>query len=80
MFGSNEQEVVYDKIWQKVLGAIRRSDGFVKDSKRITLYYDELPVDREFFINKINIVIKSVVEWKNVFYPQISLSYCSYDV
>ena len=80
MFGSNEQELMYDKIWQKVLSAVRRNNGFMRDSKRITLYYDELPVDHEFLINKITIVIKSVVEWKNVFYPQISLSYCSYDV
>ena len=52
----------------------------MKDTKKITMYYDELPVNREFLINKITIVIKSVVEWKNVFYPQISLHYCSYDV
>ena len=52
----------------------------VKDTKKFIVYEDELPIDREFVINKITIVIKSVVEWKRVFYPQISLNYCSYDV
>ena len=80
IFKNNEQKLIYDKIWQWVLNAVGRSDGFMKDTKKITMYYDELPVSREFVINKITIVIKSVVEWKNVFYPQISLNYCSYDV
>ena len=80
IFKNNEQKRIYDKIWQWVLNAVGRSDGFMKDTKKITMYYDELPVNREFLINKITIVIKSVVEWKNVFYPQISLNYCSYDV
>ena len=77
---SNEQKLIYDKIWQWVLNVVGRSDGFIKDTKTIIMYYDELPVNREFLINKITIVIKSVVEWKNVFYPQISLNYCSYNV
>ena len=80
IFKNNEQKLIYDKIWQWVLSAVGRSDGFMKDTKKITMYYDELPINREFLINKITIVIKSVVEWKNVFYPQISLNYCSYDV
>ena len=80
IFKNNEQKLIYDKIWQWVLNAVGRSDGFMKDTKKITMYYDELPVNREFLINKITIVIKSVVEWKNLFYPQISLHYCSYDV
>ena len=69
-----------DKIWKKVANDARRSDTFAKDTKTFMLYSNDLPVDREFLINKITIVIKLVVEWKNVFYPQISLNYCSYDV
>ena len=80
LFGSDEQGVMYDKVWQKILSGIGRSDGLIRDSKTITLYSDELPVDREFLINKLTIVVKSVVEWRNVFYPQISLNYCPYDV
>ena len=80
LFGSDEQGVMYDKVWQKILSGIGRSDGLIRDSKTITLYSDELPVDLEFLINKLTIVVKSVVEWRNVFYPQISLNYCPYDV
>ena len=46
----------------------------------IIVYDNDLPIGCEFVINKITIVIKSVVEWKGVFYSQISLNYCSYDV
>ena len=69
-----------DKILKKVANDARRSDTFAKDTKTFMLYSNDLPVDSEFLINKITIVIKLVVEWKNVFYPQISLNYCSYDV
>ena len=71
MLESDEQEAMYDKVWQKIISDAGHSQGVVKDSKTITLYSDVLPVDREFLINKITIVVKSVVEWKNVFYPQI---------
>ena len=77
---SDEQEVMYDKLWKKVADDAGRSDAFFKETKKFVLYDDDLPIDREFMINKITIVIKSVVEWKSVFYSQISLNYCSYDV
>ena len=60
---SNEQEVMYDKLWKKVTDDAGRSDAFVKDTKKFILYSDDLPIDREFMINKITIVIKSTVEW-----------------
>ena len=56
IFESDEQGAMYDKVWQKVLGAIERSDRLVKDSKTITLNSDELPVDHEFFINKLLLI------------------------
>ena len=77
---SDEQEAMYDRVWKKVADNAGRSEAFFKDTKKFVLYDDDLPKDREFVINRITIAIKSVVEWKNVFYPQISLNYCSYDV
>ena len=77
---SDEQGAMYDRIWKKVADDAGRSEAFFKDTKTFILYSDDLPIDRDFLINKITIVIESVVEWKNVFYPQISLNYCSYDV
>ena len=80
MLLSDEQDVMYDKIWKSIANDVDRSDVLVKGTKKFVLYNDDLPVDREFVINKITIFIKSVIEWKGVFYPQISLNYCSYDV
>ena len=77
---SYQQEAMYDEVWKKVANDAGRSEAFVKDTKKFILYSDDLPKDHEFVINKITIVIKSVVEWKSVFYPQISLNYCSCDV
>ena len=67
----------FGKVLLMMLGVVKH---FFKDTKKFVLYDDDLPKDREFVINKITIVIKSVVEWKGVFYPQISLNYCLYDV
>ena len=79
LFESNEQETMYHKVWKKIVHAIGRS-GLVKDNKKLRLHSNDLSVNREFLINKIIIVVKSVVEWSGAFYPQISLNYCSYDV
>ena len=77
---SDQQEAMYDEVWKTIANDAGRSNAFVKDTKKFIVYNDDLPIDREFVINKINIVIKSIVEWKGVFYPQISLNYCSYEV
>ena len=79
LFESNEQETMYDKMWKRIVHAIGRS-GLVKDNKKVRLHSNDLPVNHEFLINKLTIVVKSVVEWSGAFYPQISLNYCSYDV
>ena len=65
MFKSDKQEAMYDKIWQKIVTDTGRSDRFVKDTKTFILYSDDLPVDREFLINKMTIVIKSILECNN---------------
>ena len=79
LFQSTEQETMYDKVWKKIVHAIGHSD-LVKDNKKVRLHSNDLPVNREFLINKLIIVVKSVVEWSGAFYLQISLNYCSYDV
>ena len=79
LFEGNEQETMYNKVWKRIVHAIGRS-GLVKDIKKVRLHSKDLPVNREFLINKLIIVVKSVVEWSGAFYPQISLNYCSYDV
>ena len=79
LFESNEQETMYDKVWKRIVHAIGRS-ALAKDNKRVRLHSNDLLVNREFLINKLIIVVKSVVEWSGAFYPQFFLNYCSYDV
>ena len=33
-----------------------------------------------FKINSITIVIESLIEKDNIFYPEIALNYCSYEI
>ena len=77
---SDQQEAMYDEVWKTIANDAGHKNALVKDTKKFIVYDNDLPIDREFVINKITIVIKSVVEWKGVFYPQISLNYCSYEV
>ena len=77
---SDQQEAMYDKVWKTIANDAGRKNILVKDVNKFIVYDDDMPIDQEFVINKITIAIKSVVEWKGVFYPQISLNYCSYEV
>ena len=77
---SDQQEALYDKVWKTIANDAGRKNILVKDVNKFILYDDDMPIDQEFVINKITIAIKSVVEWKGMFYPQISLNYCSYEV
>ena len=77
---SDQQEVMYHEVWKTIANDAGRKNALVKDASKFIVYDDDLPKDSEFVINKITIVIKSVIEWKSMFYPQISLNYCSYDV
>ena len=64
---SDQQEAMYDEVWKKVADDAGRRNALVKDTKKFALYSDDLPIEQEFVINKITIVIKSVIEWKGVF-------------
>ena len=77
---SDQQEAMYDEVWKTIANDAGRKNISVKDVSKFIVYDNDLPVDREFVINKITIVIKSVAEWKEMFYPQISLNYCSDDI
>ena len=78
LFKNEEQKTQYDRLWEEIVG-ISGSCGLRKDSAKIRLNSDELPLGREFKINTVTIVVTMVVEKENKFYPQISLNYCSYD-
>ena len=73
LFNDEEQKSNYFNIFKKII-----TNGIIKDIDKIRLNYDELPSGKEFKINTLIIVLKSIIEKNNVHYPQISLSYCSY--
>ena len=50
------------------------------DIKKIRLNGNELLLGHKFKITNITIVIKAVVEKDDVYYPQISLNNCAYEV
>ena len=79
LFKSKEQETLYDQVWKQIVN-ITGSSGVIKDSAKIRLNSDDLPVGREFKINTVTVVVKIVVDINNKFYPQTSLNYCSYEV
>ena len=75
-----QQKELYNKTWVNIANNIKRKDSPVKYTKEFTVYENNLPLDKDFKINKIIIVIKSVLEHNGILYPQISLNYCSYEV
>ena len=81
LFVNNNQQNKYYQVWRKILQIINGGQGELKSSKEIKLFaiYD-LPIGHVFKINSLTIVIKSLIEKDNKFYPQISLNYCSYKI
>ena len=82
LFVNNEQQEKYYKIFREILKAIGASDNSeLKSADEIRLFsIDDLPVGYVFKIHSMTIVVRSVVERDNKFYPQISLNHCSYEV
>ena len=80
IFKDAEQEKLYDKIWDEIIDNVHNNDGTLKNIKKIRLNVDQLPLGHKFEINNITIVIKAVVKKDGVYYPQISLNSCIYEV
>ena len=85
LFLNKKSEKLYDAVWDKLsdllsidtdseIGNIVRKYG-----KEFIVYDNGLPFDSFLLIDKITIVIKSLYKHNNLFYPQISLHYCSYE-
>ena len=77
-FNNEEQTSSYFKLLEQIikLANLSTTNSLTKDGDKIRLNYDDLPVKKEFKITAITIVLKSIVEKNNIFYPQISLNYC----
>ena len=79
IFKDADQERLYDRIWDQIIDNIDNNKT-IKDIKEIRLNSDELPLGLKFEIKNITVVIKGVVKKKDVYYPQISLNNCTYEV
>ena len=79
LFVDTQQQEKYYKIFKEILKAIGASDDSeLRLATEIRLFSsDDLPMGYVFKINTMTIVVRSVVEKDNKFYPQISLNYCS---
>ena len=80
MFEDAEQEKLYNRIWDEIIDNIDNNGGVLENIKKIRLNGDELPFGHKFKINNITIVIKAAVKEDDVYYPQISLNNCTYEV
>ena len=80
LFVDNDQKNKYHRVWKEILKIINKGHGELKSCKEIRLFYDDLPIWHVFKIHSMTIVIKSLIEKDNKFYPEISLNHCSYKI
>ena len=80
LFVDNEQQNKYYQVWKEILNIINGGHGELKSCKEIRLFYDDLPNGYAFKIHSMTIVIRSLIEKDNKFYPEISLNHCSYEI
>ena len=81
LFVNNDQKNKYYRVWKVVLKIINGGQGELKSSKEIRLFAnDDLPIRYLYKIHSMAIVIRSLIEKDNKFYPEISLNHCSYEI
>ena len=79
-FDSDIKQNKYYQIWKELLNVINGGHGKIRSYKEVKLFHNELPTGYVFKINSITIVIQSLIEKYNTFYPEISLNHCSYEI
>ena len=70
----------YCQVWKEILKTINGCHREIIKCKEIRLFDDDLPIGDVFKINSITIVIKSLIEKDNIFYPEIALNHSSYEI
>ena len=81
LFVDNDQQNKYYQGWKEILKIINGGHGELKSSKEIRLFaINDLSVRYVFKIHSMTIVIGSLIEKDNKFYPEISLNHCSYEI
>ena len=76
----DDKQNKYCQVWKEILKTINGGHGKIIKCKEIRLFDNDLPIGDVFKINSITIVIKSLIEKDNTFYPEIALNYCSCEI
>ena len=78
---NNDQQNNYYQAWKEILKIISGGHDELKSSNEIRLFaIDDLPIGYVFKVHSMTIVIRSLTEKDNKFYPEISLNHCSYEI
>ena len=80
LFNDDNKQNKYYQVWKEILKTINIGYGKIRSCKEIRLSNNDLPVGYVFKINSITIVIESLIEKNNMFYPEIALNHCSYEI
>ena len=80
LFDDDDKQNKYCQVWKQILKIINGGHGEIIKCKEIRLFDNELPREDVFKINSITIVIESLIEKNNMFYPEIALNHCSYEI
>ena len=80
LFVDNDKKNKYYQAWKEILKIINGGYGELKSSKEIRLFHNDLPIGYAFKIHSMTIVIRSLIERDNKFYPEISLNHCSCEI
>ena len=75
LFVDNDQQNKYYRVWKEILKIINGGYGEIT---LVSIY--DLLIEHVFKIHSMTIVIKSLIEKDDKFYPQISLNHCSYEI
>ena len=76
----DDKQNKYCQVWKEILKTINGGHGEIIKCKEIRLFDNDLPMADMFKINSITIVIESLIEKDNIFYPEIALNHCSYEI
>ena len=80
LFDDDNKQNKYCQVRKEILKTINGGHGEIIKCKEIRLFDNELPIGDVLKINSITIVIKSLIEKNNIFYPEIALNHCSYEI
>ena len=68
LFSDNDQQNKYHQVWKEILKIINRENGEIKLHEKIRLFDIDLPIEHVFKILSITVVIRSLIEKKNILF------------